>query len=62
MTYQELNEVRNKLGLTEAQMAERLRVALSTYTGWGTRGKVPGYIAAHVETIMEVNYADGIRS
>jgi DNA-binding transcriptional regulator YiaG len=49
MTWGELNEARKKLGLTEGQMAKLLRVGFSTYTGWGTRGKVPHYIAASVE-------------
>jgi DNA-binding transcriptional regulator YiaG len=49
MIWQKLNEARRKLGLTEAQIARLLQVGLSTYKGWGTRGKVPDYIAASVE-------------
>ena len=43
-----LNEARQSLGLTESQMAALLGVGHSTYTGWGTRGKVPQYIAYSV--------------
>jgi len=49
MNFGKLTEVRNGLGLTEEQMAKLLAVGLSTYKGWGTRGKVPDYIAASVE-------------
>ena len=49
MDWQELTEARRMLGLTEAGMAKLLAVGLSTYKGWGTRGKVPDYIAASVE-------------
>ena len=45
MNWGELNEARRLLGLTELQMARLLGVAMSTYQGWGTRGKVPSYIA-----------------
>ena len=49
MDFTELTEARHALGLTEAQMAKLLIVGLSTYKGWGTRGKVPNYIKASVE-------------
>lgn len=49
MTWNELNEARQSLGLTEAQMAKLLRVGLSTYKGWGTRDKVPPYIESSVQ-------------
>jgi DNA-binding transcriptional regulator YiaG len=49
MNWDDLNEARQKLSLTEAQMARLLKVGLSTYKGWGTRGKVPDYIVASVE-------------
>ena len=54
MTWDELNEARRKLGLTEAQMAGLLQVGLSTYKGWSgkdTRRKAgpPDYIAASVQ-------------
>ena len=49
MTWSELNEARQKLSLTEARMANLLQVGLSTYKGWGVRGKVPDYIAASTE-------------
>lgn len=49
MNYSELTEARRKLGLTEAKMSKLLEVGLSTYKGWGTRGKVPDYIDASVE-------------
>ena len=52
MTWDELNEARRKLGLTEAQMAKLLRVGLSTYKGWGTRDKVPPYIESSVQAHM----------
>lgn len=49
MNYEELTESRLLLGLTEVKMAKLLMVGLSTYKGWGTRGKVPDYITASVE-------------
>jgi len=49
MTYKELTDSRGRLDLTEARMANLLRVGLSTYKGWGVRGKVPDYIAASTE-------------
>ncbi len=49
MDWSELNKARQKLGLTEARMARLLMVGLSTYKGWGARGKVPDYIAASTE-------------
>lgn len=49
MIWTELNEARQSLGLTESQMATFLGVGRSTYTGWGTRGKVPEYIAHSVQ-------------
>lgn len=49
MDWSELNKARQKLGLTEARMARLLMVGLSTYKGWGVRGKVPDYIAASTE-------------
>ena len=49
MSWSELNEARKKLGLTEARMAILLQAGLSTYKGWGVRGKVPDYIAASTE-------------
>jgi transcriptional regulator with XRE-family HTH domain len=54
MTYAELNEARQELGLTIEQMSLLLGVSESTYKGW--RGKdprrkagAPDYIAASVE-------------
>lgn len=61
MNWQELNEARLALGLTELQMAKLLSVGHSTYTGWGTRGKVPDYIAASIEAhqlLSKKNLAD----
>ena len=55
MGWEWLTEARQKLGLTEAQMACLLQVGLSTYKGWGTRGKVPGYIAASVGAHLLLN-------
>ena len=57
MTWEELNEARGTLGLTEGQMARLLRVGLSTYTGWAGKDvrRKPGppdYIAASVEAHM----------
>lgn len=49
MTPAELKQARQKLGLTQHQMAALLGVAFSTYTGFFTRNKVPAYIAASVE-------------
>lgn len=49
MNYKELTKARQKLGFTEEQMSKLLLVGLSTYKGWGTRGKVPDYISASVE-------------
>ncbi len=49
MTYEQLTEARHKLGLTNEQMARLLSVGLSTYKGWGVRGKVPDYIASSVD-------------
>lgn len=49
MTWQELNEARQKLGLSVERMAGLLRVGISTYKGWGVRGKVPEYISASTE-------------
>ncbi len=54
MDWQELTEARRKLGLTEEQMAKLLAVGLSTYKGWGTRGKVPPYIAASTEAHLKL--------
>jgi len=58
MTWQELNETRRKLGRTEEQMARLLRVGLSTYKGWGTRGRVPDYIAASAEAHLLLSRAN----
>lgn len=54
MNWEELTAARRKLGLTEAQMAKLLAVSLSTYKGWGTRGKVPHYIAASIEAHLKL--------
>lgn len=58
MTWHELNEVRRKLDLTEAQMARLLAVGLSTYKGWGVRGNVPPYISASVEAHLFLSFRD----
>lgn len=57
MTWDELNEARRKLGLTNAQMAGLLQVGLSTYNGWSgkdprRKAGPPDYIAASVEAHM----------
>lgn len=58
MTWLELNEARRFLGLTEAQMSKLLRVSLSTYKGWGVRGKVPRYISASVDAHLLLSQRD----
>jgi DNA-binding transcriptional regulator YiaG len=55
MTWEELKAAKLKLGLTGAQMAQLLGVSESTYKGWGTRGKVPAYIAASVAAHLRLN-------
>lgn len=55
MNWFELNEARQALGLTEAQMAKLLRVGLSTYKGWGTRDKVPPYIDSSVQAHLRLS-------
>jgi len=57
MTWDELNDARRKLGLTEAQMAGLLQVGLSTYKGWSGKDPrrkegPPDYIAASIEAHM----------
>lgn len=50
--WSDLCEARRSLGLTEAQMAKLLGVAMSTFQGWGTRDKVPPYIAKAVHFLV----------
>ena len=51
-----LDEARNRLGLTNKQMARLLGVALSTYEGWGQRASgVPQYIAHSVEAHLRLS-------
>lgn len=54
MTWEELNEARQSLGLTESDMAKLLQVGLSTYKGWSgkdprRKAGPPDYITASVE-------------
>lgn len=49
MTWADLCAAREQLGLTNREMAQLLGVGLSTYEGWGVRGRVPRYIQHSVE-------------
>lgn len=57
-TWQDLTQARHSLGLTEHQMAHLLGVALSTFQGWGTRGKVPPYIVRSVHFLILLHHQD----
>jgi hypothetical protein len=53
MTWAQLTAHRERLGLTEVEMARLvLRCSPSTYNGWGARGKVPPYASASVENFL----------
>ncbi len=58
MNWKELNEARNKIGLTQLSMAMLLNVSLSTYKGWGVRGKVPKYIGSSVRAHLALSKED----
>ncbi len=57
MTWDDLTAAREQLGLTNRQMAQLLGVGLSTYEGWGVRGKVPRYIQHSVEAHLLLSRA-----
>lgn len=54
--WDDLQQARASLGLTEAQMAKLLGVAMSTFQGWGTRDKVPKYIASSVHFLVLMHH------
>lgn len=51
MNWATLEAARHSLGHTQQTFADLLGVALSTYKGWGQRGKIPRYIANSVKLI-----------
>lgn len=55
MTWDDLTAAREQLGLTNRQMAQLLGVGLSTYEGWGVRGKIPRYIQHSVEAHLALS-------
>ncbi|MFN2288668.1 MAG: hypothetical protein ABR578_10095 [Chromatocurvus sp.] len=57
MTWDDLSAAREQIGLTNRQMAALLGVGLSTYEGWGWRGKVPRYIQCSVEAHLALSAA-----
>jgi len=57
MTWADLTAARDRLGLTNRRMAALLGVALSTYEGWGVRGKIPQYIQCSVEAHLALSPA-----
>lgn len=52
-----LATARMRWGLTNWQMAQLLGVALSTYEGWHTRGRVPLYIQHSLRAHLALNRA-----
>jgi DNA-binding transcriptional regulator YiaG len=50
MTWAELEQIRQSLGLTQTAFAARLGVALSTLTGWKYRS-IPPYIAVSARNL-----------
>ncbi|MFZ5621189.1 MAG: helix-turn-helix domain-containing protein [Pseudomonadota bacterium] len=57
MTWDDLTAAREQIGLTNRQMAQLLGVGLSTYEGWGVRGKIPRYIQHSVEAHLALGRA-----
>lgn len=57
MSWGDLSAARERLGLTNRQMAQLLGVGLSTYEGWGVRGSVPRYIQHSVEAHLALSRA-----
>jgi len=55
MIWADLTAAREQLGLTNRQMAQLLGVGLSTYEGWGVRGKIPRYIQHSVEAHLALS-------
>jgi len=54
--WEDLTQARKSLRLTEQQMAKLLGVAMSTFQGWGTRDKVPYYIAKSVHFLVLLHH------
>ncbi len=53
----ELTAARDRLDLTNREMAQLLGVSLSTYEGWGQRGRVPRYIQHSVQAHLALSPA-----
>jgi DNA-binding XRE family transcriptional regulator len=54
MTPQRLRQWRQKLGLTQGEMAQRLSVGLRTYHRWEREGNIPPVIGLALRQIEQV--------